>query len=46
MNRKDREMLLGGWLNSLCVGSALPVFLDMIHSLVEDSIEYQDEDLI
>lgn len=51
MNRADREKLLGGWLNSYRAGSALPVFLDMVHSLVADSIvyhsnEYPDEILI
>ena len=51
MNRADREKLLGGWLNSFRAGSALPVFLDMVHGLVADSIvyhnnEYPDEILI
>ncbi len=51
MSRKDQEMLLGGWLNSFRVGSTLSVFLDMILSLVADSIvyhsnEYPDEVLI
>lgn len=51
MNRADREKLLGGWLKSFRAGSALPVFLDMVHGLVADSIvyhnnEYPDEILI
>lgn len=51
MNREDQETLLGGWLNSFRAGSALPVFLDMVHGLVADSIvyhsnEYPDEVLI
>lgn len=51
MSREEQEVLLGGWLGSLRVGNALPVFLDMIHGLVADSIvyhsnEYPDEVLI
>ena len=32
--------MLGGWLNSFRTGSVLPVFLDMVHGLVADSIVY------
>lgn len=51
MDRKEQERLLGGWLKSFRSGSALPVFLDMVHGLVADSIvyhnnEYPDEILI
>lgn len=51
MNRTEQEKLLGGWLNSFRVGSALPIFLDMVHGLVADSIvyhnnEYPDEVLV
>lgn len=51
MNKAERERLLGGWLSSFRVGSALPIFLDMVHVLVKDSIvyhsnEYPDEVLI
>ncbi len=51
MSRTEQEKLLGGWLNSFGVGSALPVFLDMVHGLIADSIvyhnnEYPDEVLI
>lgn len=51
MNKVEQERLLGGWLNSFRVGSALPIFLDMVHALVKDSIvyhsnEYSDEVLI
>lgn len=44
MNRAEQEKLLGGWLNSFRVGSALPVFLDMIHGLVVDSIVYHNNE--
>lgn len=40
MNKKEQERLLSGWLNSFRVGSALPVFLDMVHGLVDDNIVY------
>ena len=40
MNKKEQEKLLSGWLNLFRVGSALPIFLDMVHGLVEDSIVY------
>lgn len=44
MNRTEQEKLLGGWLNSFRVGSALPVFLDMVHGLVADSIVYHSNE--
>lgn len=44
MNRPEQEKLLGGWLNSFRVGSALPVFLDMVHDLVADSIVYHSNE--
>lgn len=40
MDREEQELLLGGWLVSFRAGSVLPVFLDMIHGLVADSIVY------
>lgn len=40
MDREEQELLLGGWLVSFRAGSALPVFLDMVHGLVADSIVY------
>lgn len=51
MTGKEQGQLLGGWMRSLRIGSALPVFLDMVRSLVKDSIvyhnnEYPDEILI
>lgn len=42
MDRKEQEKLLSGWLNSYRAGSALPVFLDMVHGLVADSIVYHN----
>lgn len=42
MDRDEQEKLLSGWLNSYRIGSALPVFLDMINGLVEDSIVYHN----
>lgn len=44
MNRAEQEKLLGGWLNSFRVGSALPIFLDMVHGLVADSIVYHNNE--
>lgn len=44
MNRMEQEKLLCGWLNSFRVGNALPIFLDMVHALVEDSIVYLNND--
>ena len=44
MNRAEQETLLGGWLNSFRVGSALPIFLDMVHGLVADSIVYHSNE--
>ena len=44
MNRTEQEKLLGGWLNSFRVGSVLPVFLDMVHGLVADSIVYHSNE--
>lgn len=44
MNRSEQEMLLGRWLNSFRVGSALPVFLDMVQGLVPDSIVYHSNE--
>lgn len=40
MNRKEQEKLLSGWLNSFRVGSALPIFLDMVHGLIDNNIVY------
>ncbi|MGN0403370.1 MAG: hypothetical protein ACI4HQ_14095 [Acetatifactor sp.] len=42
MSRDDQEILLGGWMNSFRVGSVLPIFLEMIHGLVTDSIVYHN----
>ncbi len=44
MKRAEQEKLLGGWLNCFRVGSALPVFLDMVHALVADSIVYHNNE--
>lgn len=44
MNRTEQEKLLGGWLNSFRVGSALPIFLDMVYGLVADSIVYHSNE--
>jgi hypothetical protein len=44
MNRRDQEQLLGGWLRSFRAGSALSVFLDMVHGLVADSIVYHNNE--
>ncbi len=44
MKRAEQEKLLGGWLSSFRVGSALPVFLDMVHGLVADSIVYHNQE--
>lgn len=44
MDREEQEILLSGWMNSFRVGSALAVFLDMVHSLVKDSIVYHNNE--
>lgn len=44
MDREEQETLLGGWLNIFQAGSALPVFLDMVHGLVADSIVYHNNE--
>lgn len=44
MNREEQEILLSGWMNSFRVGSALPIFLDMINGLVKDSIVYHNNE--
>jgi len=46
LNSMQRDRLLSGWLNSFRVGNALPIFLDMVHGLVDDSIVYYNNDLI
>lgn len=40
MDRKEQEKLLSGWLNCFRVGSALQIFLDMVHGLVDENIVY------
>lgn len=44
MDRKEQEKLLSGWLNCFRVGSALQIFLDMVHGLVDDNIVYLSND--
>ncbi len=44
MDREEQELLLGGWMKSIRIGSALPVFLDMINGLVADSIVYHNNE--
>ena len=44
MSREEQEILLSGWMNSFRVGNALPIFLDMIHGLVKDSIVYHNNE--
>ena len=44
MSRKEQEILLSGWMNSFRAGSALLVFLDMVHCLVKDSIVYHSNE--
>ncbi len=44
MDRKEQEVLLGGWLHSFQEGSTLSVFLDMVHGLVADSIVYHSNE--
>lgn len=43
MDREEQEILLGGWLGCFRTGNALPVFLDMVHGLVADSIVYHSK---
>lgn len=44
MGRTEQETLLGGWLKSFRVGSALPVFLDMVQALIADGIVYHNNE--
>ena len=44
MDRKEQEKLLSGWLDCFRVGSALQIFLDMVHGLVDDNIVYLSND--
>lgn len=41
---EEKEKLLSGWLRNYQVGSSLSIFIDMIHSLIEDSIVYHNND--
>lgn len=44
LNKEERGRLLSGWLRSYRTGSALAIFTDMIHGLVDDSIVYHNQD--
>ncbi len=44
MTGEEQELLLGGWLRSFRIGSVLPIFLDMVHGLVADSIVYHNRE--
>lgn len=51
LTRREQERLLSGWLRSYQSGSSLAIFIDMIHSLIDDSIvchhnDYPNEILI
>jgi len=46
MDREEQEILLGGWIKTFRVGSALTVFLDMVHCLVKDSIVYHSNECL
>lgn len=45
LEKSRQEKLLGGWLRVFRVGAALPVFLDMVECLVDESIVYYNNDL-
>ena len=44
LDRDGQDILLGGWLRSYQVGSSLSIFIDMVHSLIENSIVYHNND--
>ncbi len=44
MEKQKQERLLSGWLRTYKVGSSLSIFIDMIQSLIEDSIVYHNND--
>lgn len=44
LNMEEKEKLLSGWLRNYQVGSSLSIFIDMIHSLIEESIVYHNND--
>lgn len=44
MEKQKKERLLSGWLRSYKVGSSLTIFIDMIQSLIDDSIVYHNNE--
>lgn len=44
LEKERQHRLLSGWLRSYRVGSAVEIFTDMIHGLIDDSIVYHNND--
>lgn len=44
MEKEEQDKLMSGWLRSYRTGSSLTIFIDMIHSLIDNSIVYHNND--
>ena len=44
MEQEEQNKLMSGWLRSYRTGSSLAIFIDMIHSLIDNSIVYHNND--
>ena len=44
MEKEEQDKLMSGWLRSYRTGSSLAIFIDMIHSLIDNSIVYHNND--
>ena len=44
MEKEEQDKLMGGWLRSYRTGSSLAIFIDMVHSLIDNSIVYHNND--
>ena len=45
MEKEEQDKLMSGWLRSYRTGSSLAIFIDMVHSLIDNSIVYHNNDL-
>ena len=44
MEKEEQDKLMSGWLRSYRTGSSLAIFIDMVHSLIDNSIVYHNND--
>ena len=44
MEKEEQDKLMSGWLRSNRTGSSLAIFIDMVHSLIDNSIVYHNND--